>query len=140
MNKLFSNIKEHVREQPFSSAIIVVIWVICLVPIPDTPLNNVKFFDKWTHLTMYGVLVLVIMAEYGRRKKEICWRRLLCFGLVAAVLMSGAIELAQAYLTAGVRSGDWMDFAANAAGALAGCVIGTPLARYLATRNKGVRS
>ncbi len=140
MKKFFLVVKKHIKAQPFSSLLIVVIWVICLVPIPDTPLNNVKFFDKWTHLTMYGVLLLVIMTEYGHRKKNIQWKRLLCFGFIAAIVMSGLIELAQAYLTNGVRSGDWIDFAANAAGALLGFTIGILPARFLSTRNRDGQS
>ncbi len=51
--------------------------------------------------------------------------------------MGGMVELAQAYLTSGVRSGDWLDFVANSAGAFLGALIGIPLARTLATRRKG---
>lgn len=136
MKKFLRSIKDHIRQQPVSATIILLIWIVCLVPIPDTPLNRLKFIDKWTHFTMYGVLVLVIMIEYGLRKKEIVWRRLLGFGLLAAIVMSGLIELAQAYLTHGIRTGDWLDFAANAVGAVIGCLIGMVPVRLLATRRK----
>lgn len=85
---------------------------------------------------MYGGLVLVIMAEYGSRKKKLETKRLLTGGLLAPIIMGGLVELAQAYLTNGVRSGDWLDFVANSTGALLGAFIGIPLARFLATRNK----
>ncbi|MCD8281647.1 MAG: VanZ family protein [Prevotella sp.] len=138
MKRLLSAVRLHIKEQPVSVFLILFIWIICLVPIPDIPpLKGIKFIDKWTHFVMYGVLVAVIMTEYGRRKSVIRWRRLLCFSLVAAILMSGLIELAQKYLTAGTRSGEWADFAANVVGALLGCLIGILPARYLATRNKG---
>lgn len=134
MNICFSR---YIKQQPLSSLLIAMIWVLCMMPVPETPLNDVRFIDKWTHLAMYGTLVLVIMAEYGRRKKSIQLRRLLMGGLLAPIMMGGLVELAQAYLTNGVRSGDWLDFVANSTGALLGALIGIPLARFLATRNKG---
>lgn len=42
---------------------------------------------------------------------------LVSVAVVLPILMSGAIELAQAYLTT-CRSGDWWDFAANSLGVL----------------------
>ena len=49
--------------------------------------------------------------------------RLFAAALAAAVIMGGVIELMQETLTA-CRSGDWMDFAADAIGALAGAALG----------------
>jgi len=126
----------YIKQQPLSCIVIAAIWIVCMIPVPETPLSNVRFIDKWTHLVMYGGLVFVIMVEYGRRKKTLQLKRLLLGGLLAPIVMGGLVELAQAYLTNGVRSGDWIDFVANATGALIGAFIGIPLARYLATRNK----
>lgn len=58
-------------------------------------------------------------------------RRLLLWAWLAPVMMSGLIELLQAYCTGGRRSGDWLDFLANATGATLGCLLG-----YLAYRVK----
>ncbi len=140
------------------------------MPIPDTPLKNVKFFDKWTHLAMYAALVLVIVLEHAVRRvrkakskairlsaeaqsrnaETVCDKefsaeavkpdvgrkrralRAILIVLVAACAMGGLIELAQAYLTAGIRSGDWLDFAANSVGALLGAIIALPIARVIA--------
>ena len=44
-------------------------------------------------------------------------------------MMSGVIELLQAYCTGGRRSGEWLDFAANATGATLALVIGILAAR-----------
>ena len=65
-----SNLLSYLKKQPLSILLIVAIWVVCMIPVPETPLDDVKFIDKWTHLCMYGTLVLVIMIEYGRRKKS----------------------------------------------------------------------
>ena len=38
--------------------------------------------------------------------------------------MGGMVELAQAYCTAGHRSGDWFDFLANSLGVVLGTFLG----------------
>ena len=55
---------------------------------------------------------------------------------IGPVAMSGLIELVQAYCTTN-RSGDWLDLAANAIGALSGIVLGCFVTRTL--RKKGHR-
>lgn len=132
--------RKYIKGQPLSITIALAIWVLCMIPIPETPLGNISMIDKWTHLLMYGTIVSVIMIEYGRRTEKVNWVHLLIGGLALPILMSGAIELAQAYLTNGVRSGDWRDFAANTAGALIGSIIGIPLALFLSSRKKGEKS
>lgn len=132
--------RKYIKGQPLSITIALAIWVLCMIPIPETPLGNISMIDKWTHLLMYGTIVSVIMIEYGRRTETVNWVHLLIGGLALPILMSGAIELAQAYLTNGVRSGDWSDFAANTAGALIGSIIGIPLALFLSSRNRGEKS
>lgn len=130
------NILEYLKKQPLSCLEVAAIWVVCMIPVPETPLSDVAFIDKWTHFLMYGTLVAVIMAEYGHRKSVIQWRRFLIGGLLMPIVMGGLVELTQAYLTNGVRSGDWLDFVANTTGACLGAAIGIPLARVLSTRNK----
>ena len=46
--------------------------------------------------------------------------------VVCPILFSGAIELLQEYATTH-RSGDWLDFAANAAGVVLAALIGSRL-------------
>lgn len=130
--------RRYLRSQPISILVIAAVWVVCMIPIPETPLDKVAMIDKWTHFVMYCTIVVCIMAEYGRRKQAVNWRRLTVGGIVLPVVMGGLVELAQAYLTNGVRSGDWLDFLANSIGVLIGCVIGIPLALSLSRRNRGV--
>ena len=131
-----NSILKYLKHQPISVILIIVICVICMIPVPESQISNIRFFDKWTHLTMYAILVAVIMSESGYRNNVINKKRLLVGGLLAPIIMGGIVELAQAYLTCGMRSGDWLDFLANSVGALLGSIIGIPLARVLATRNK----
>ena len=119
------NKKNLIARYPLSAALIVVIWVMCLTPwIPETPLNDVSLIDKWTHLVMYGTLTAVIWWEYLRQHPQPESRRLLLLAFLAPVAMGGMVELAQAYCTAGHRSGDWLDFLANSLGVVLGTFLG----------------
>jgi len=119
------NKKNLIARYPLSAALIVAIWVMCLTPwIPETPLNDVSLIDKWTHLVMYGTLTAVIWWEYLRQHPQPESRRLLLLAFLAPVAMGGMVELAQAYCTAGHRSGDWLDFLANSLGVVLGTLIG----------------
>ena len=91
-----------------------------LMDVPETPIDDVRFIDKWVHIVMYGVLSAVLWFEYSRRKERsrrlftmpsalLCW--------LFPLLWGGLMELLQAYCTNGHRSGDWLDFIANGTGA-----------------------
>ena len=119
------NKKNLIARYPLSAALIVAIWVMCLTPwIPETPLNDVSLIDKWTHLVMYGTLTAVIWWEHLRQHPQPESRRLLLLAFLAPVAMGGMVELAQAYCTAGHRSGDWLDFLANSLGVVLGTFLG----------------
>ena len=49
-------IAKKIKNYPLSSLLVVAIWVVCLIPIPETPLSDVNLIDKWTHFVMYGSL------------------------------------------------------------------------------------
>ena len=59
-----NSILKYLKHQPISVILIIVICVICMIPVPESQISNIRFFDKWTHLTMYAILVAVIMSEY----------------------------------------------------------------------------
>lgn len=112
-----------VTKYPFSWLCMAVIWFLCFCTPPHTPLDNVAFIDKWTHVTMYAGTCAVIWIEYLRGHKTVDRRKLFVWAWLAPVLMSGLIELLQAYCTGGRRSGDWLDFAANATGTTLASVV-----------------
>ena len=119
-----------IRRHPISVILILVIWYLSLFTPPKTELANVRFIDKWAHLLMYGSLAFVLWMEDWRvRKASPSMPRALALYL-GPVAMSGLIELAQAYCTTD-RSGDWLDLAANAIGALAGIVLSGMLTRKM---------
>lgn len=119
-----------IRRHPISVILILVIWYLSLFTPPKTELANVRFIDKWAHLLMYGSLAFVLWMEDCRvRKASPSMPRALAL-YIGPVAMSGLIELAQAYCTTD-RSGDWLDLAANAIGALAGIVLSGMLTRKM---------
>ena len=119
-----------IRRHPISVILNLVIWYLSLFTPPKTELANVRFIDKWAHLLMYGSLAFVLWMEDWRvRKASPSMPRALAL-YIGPVAMSGLIELAQAYCTTD-RSGDWLDLAANAIGALAGIVLSGMLTRKM---------
>ena len=114
---------------PLSMTITLAIWIVCMIPVPETPLADVTLIDKWTHLVMYAALTTVIWTEYALRHDVMAWRRLLTLGLLLPVVMGCAVELAQAYLTT-CRSGEWLDALCNALGTLLGWMVGCAIVYY----------
>jgi VanZ family protein len=107
MNKLLSFAKRY----PLSLLCIALIWYLSVWFVPfESPLNDVKFIDKWTHFVMYGGFSFAVCYEH----KRISWHTILL-----PILMGGMIELAQAYLTT-CRSGEWLDLLANSIGVVIG--------------------
>lgn len=126
-----------IRLYPVSCLCIAAIWVLCLIPIPETPLNDIRLIDKWTHFALYAFLCAVMWTEYGIRHKTPLCKKALFYLIAAPILMGGLIEIAQATCTGGNRSGDLLDWAADAVGVAIGQLIGIPLALIASKRNKG---
>jgi VanZ family protein len=91
---------------------------------PETPLDDVKFIDKWVHIVMYGGTCTVIWLEYLFRHKHHDSVKLFRWAWLAPVIMSGVLELLQEYCTFGRRNGDWLDLAANTTGCTLAAAIG----------------
>lgn len=126
--------KVMIKHYPLSFICLVVIWILSLMPIfPETGLENVPFIDKWTHFVMYGGFTVILWIEYTRRHKIIKTHSLL-YLLLFPLLTGGLLELLQAYCTFGMRSGEWLDFAADAVGVLLGAIVGVFLSKILLPR------
>ena len=109
---------ERVRKYPLSCLFILFIWTLCLAPIPDTPMSEVKFI------------------EYGYQHSTFNKQKILIWIVVAPILMGGLIEIVQATCTGGNRSGDILDWVADSIGVILGQVIGIPLALMLSKNRK----
>lgn len=121
---------------PISCLYMAFIWVLCFMDVPHTPLDNITLIDKWTHILMYAGTCATIWYEYLRRHDSIVRARVFLLAWLAPLVMSGLIEILQEYCTGGRRSGDWLDFAANAIGVTLGNVIGILLAAYRASKRR----
>lgn len=123
MPSLLSAAGRFVRRYPLACFCIALTWYLCLFKPPKTQLSEISNFDKVVHVVMYLGTCSVIWVEYCRSHAGENLKRLALLAVVAPILMSGAIELAQAYLTT-TRSGDWADFAANSVGVLLAALLG----------------
>ena len=121
---------------PLSVACFVVIWVLCLMPVPETPLSHVGLIDKWAHIVMFGGFSLVAWAEYGLHHPALSMRRAVLAAFVIPTLTGALVEIVQGTCTGGRRSGDLIDFVADAIGTVLALLIGIPLALMLSRRNK----
>ena len=127
MNKLFHSVTKY----PFSTLCILIIWTLCFIPIPQTPLDNISMIDKWTHIVMYGGICGVIWLEYLAKHKKVKWNKMIIWTLAAPIFMGGLIEILQKYCTGGMRSGEWSDFLADTIGVVLAFIIGSLLAKCL---------
>ncbi len=119
-----------VKKYPLSVLCIALILILSLTPFfPETPLDDVQFIDKWTHLAMYGGTCSVIWWEYLRAHHTLNRQQLLLWAVLAMIALGGLMELMQAYCTT-TRSGEWLDFWADSLGVGIGTVIGL-LMNYL---------
>lgn len=117
---------------PFSCIIVIGTWILCFMTIPETPLSSVRFIDKWTHSLIYLVLGLSISLEYLRNTKQPSPKFIIVWVWLMPIIMGGLIEVLQSYCTNGNRSGEWLDFFADAIGSTIAVLIGILLVRYRA--------
>lgn len=119
----------YLKSYPLTLLTAVVVVALSLLPIGGPELTrDVPFADKWTHMVMYGGLTSVLWLEYWRCHRRLSWRRVAVGAVAVPILMSGTLELMQAYCTT-YRSGEWMDLLANSAGVCIGAVLGLSVLR-----------
>lgn len=114
-----------IKKYPFSLLCIALVWYLSIwfMPPEEMEMPSINFLDKWTHLVMYGGTCSVIWIEYLRSHQRMEWRKLFLFAWLLPVIMGGIIEIVQEQCTA-TRSGEWLDFVADAVGCTLAIVIG----------------
>lgn len=117
--------RQFVRKYPLSLLCIALIWYLSIwfLPPEEMELPSINFLDKWTHLVMYGGTCSVIWWEYLRSHSAVDWKKVLLWAWLAPVLMGGLVEIVQEQCTKN-RSGEWLDFAADALGCTLGAFVG----------------
>lgn len=127
-----------IRKYRVSLFLIAAILTVCIIPLPETPMDDVPMMDKWTHFVMFGVLSLCIIAEYVYWHRKPKARDVALGGMLLPFALGGLIELVQAYCTGGNRSGDVMDWLADGIGVVIGAAIGSLLVYYRARARKDI--
>lgn len=107
-----------------SLTMVVGILFACLLPANKFPEISVAFIDKYTHAFLFMGISLVIWIESELASMSVALQRWSCIG--ATLLLGGLIEVLQATTTT-TRSGDWLDFAADALGV----VMAIPLFHFI---------
>lgn len=123
------------KQYPLSGLVTCAIIYLSLMPVPETELEDVPLIDKWAHLCMYGGLSGLVWLEYLRAHETIRRWELVLRAVIFPILLSGCMELAQAYCTT-YRSGDWLDMIANSLGVALGALFGWALLKYRAKKRK----
>jgi VanZ family protein len=103
----------------FSIFLVIVIALLSLVPgdnMPGSFLFAIPHFDKIVHISMYGTLGFVALAESRRDQPRLAFHMLVLLSIFA---MSATIEILQATVVA-ARAAEWFDLLANFLGLIAG--------------------
>lgn len=117
-------IKYLLKHYPLTLLCLALVWYLSLlIDMPETPMDDVPFIDKWTHLAMYGGTCSVMWIEYLRCHDRLNGWKLFLLAWLGPILMSGLLELLQRYCTT-TRSGEWLDFLANSTGVTLAVGIG----------------
>lgn len=113
------------KKYPISILIIcVVIYLSFFKPPSIKVANDIPHLDKLVHFCMYFGLSGMLWWEFLRsHQKGDSMFRAWTGACLMPILFSGAIELLQEHCTQH-RGGDWLDFTANATGALCAGLIG----------------
>lgn len=128
----------YLKQYPFTWFIFTVVMVLSLMPVPEVPeLQDVPFFDKWTHMLMYfgqtGAIWLDHFRRHGMRLDplphglrvgEVHRLHFFLGAFLCPVILGGVLEVLQEYCTCGLRSGDWVDWLADAFGVVVLWLVG----------------
>ena len=119
MNKAIYFLRAHWMSIPLCFMIL----YLCFMDTQSLPKVGMSNFDKLIHFTMYLTMSLVIFFENTNYfKKKVLVSNIVYFSFFFPVIYSGLIELGQEYISP-FRTGDWMDFYFNVAGAFTGLII-----------------
>lgn len=119
-----------IKHYPLTAISVLIIIILSVMPLPDEPpLGDVPFIDKWVHFVMYGGMACAVWIDYYRKAKD---KRItlsvIFISIIYPIVLGGLLELVQAYLTT-YRSGDIIDFYADAVGGIIGFVVGILILR-----------
>lgn len=128
----------YLKKYPFSLLIIAVVFYLSFFKPPSLGIPLFPHFDKVVHFCMYagvsGMLWLEFLRNHRHDQPLNLWHG--CIGAVfCPIILSGFIELGQAYLTT-YRGGEWADFLANTCGVLFATLIAYYVLRPLMLKKR----
>ena len=121
----YLNMLYYIRKYPLSLVIILTVIYLSFFKPPRTEIGSIPGMDKVVHVCMYLGMSGMLWLEFVRAHKKTrvpMWHAWLGAWL-CPVVFSGIVELLQEYCTT-YRGGDWLDFAANTAGATLASLAG----------------
>lgn len=124
------------RRYPLSLIIIAAIIYLSLFNIETQSLPKVKNLDKFVHFCMYAGLCSIVWLEYLFTHNKLSLHKILLGAIVAPVLFSIAMELAQALFTEH-RSYDWLDILFNILGIFAATMFSLYVTRPYVLKRRG---
>lgn len=108
------------KEYLLSMLVTVIIIVLSILPIPEkAPMSDFPLIDKWVHMVMYGGLAFIMWFDHVVRSGKMMSRNYVLWMVLYPIVLGGLMELVQAFFTT-CRSGDWIDFEADAIGTAIG--------------------
>ena len=133
MKNRFKYLRKH---YPLTLLCIALVWYLSLfIVMPEMPMGDVPFIDKWEHLVMYGGTCTVMWIEYIRCHDRLNFWKLFLLAWLGPILMSGLLELLQKYCTT-TRQGEWLDFLANSTGVTLAVGIGLIIWKIKSSRSR----
>ncbi|MDR1406617.1 MAG: VanZ family protein [Tannerella sp.] len=120
----------HIKRYPFSITVVLTVIYLSLVNPPSLDIPLFPGWDKAVHFCMYGGMSGIVWLEYlfDHRRNRPSLKTGILAGAVCPLILGGLLEIGQSVLTES-RSGDWLDFAANAGGIVAASAIAWALLR-----------
>ena len=92
--------------------------VLTSVPVPSTPVDDVRGIDKLVHVVLYGVLGFLVTRAAWERPRA--WQPVAA-AFVGVLAWAALDEWHQSWIPG--RSSDFLDLAADALGAFAGTAV-----------------
>ena len=123
VKRVVDRIDRVVHRYPLSLVIILAIVYLSLFKVANDNLPKIENLDKVAHFCMYAGLCSILWFEYFKTHKQTSLLKMIMGAVVAPILFSGAMEVAQVALTDN-RSADWYDFLFNTLGVVAAIFIG----------------
>lgn len=129
----------YIKRYPVSLFIIAVVIYLSFFKPPSTEGIEIPNLDKILHFGMYFGLSGMLWIEFLRnhRNNDVPLWHAWVGAFICPVVFSGIVELLQEYCTS-YRGGDWLDFAANSAGAIVASLVAFYILRPRMIRDKSI--